>query len=372
MGSYLPLFPIVRAQVASRLREPQFEKMVTYLIGPEEQRFYVHPNILRASSKRFNPPIPPDVAKVPSGDPDTFQTFLEWLYFQIVPSKYVGFEHLLNCYHFAELFEVVRFADALMSKIILLFIDRMPMLDELHLVYDKLKQGSPLRDLLIDLMVWDADRFNGSDDDIFPPELIKPVLKIRESMKEDEKRECRARPWLETPEFYMLQEDWNSYDVSDTTPSNDSSPLLQAVDNTPGYHLYEPPLPRPVVRLPLTPQVNHSSAYSARTVQPSLADPVSERTLYIVRVPCPEIKAFFTSSAQNIAACYWREQMKSQGVFAVKFYDSKQAKAAFNALAPEFKKRDTLKPNQKATRPYIRWADAKFSEEKWSKVTLKN
>lgn len=144
---------------------------------------------------------------------------------------------------------------------------------------------------------------------------MKSVLKVRESMKEDEKRECRARPWLETPEFYMLQEDWNSYDVSDTTPSNDSPPLLQAVDNTPGSHLYGTPLPRPVVRLPSTPQVNNSSAYSARTIQPatptpttssssSLANPVSDRTLYIVRVPCPEIKAFFTSSAHNIAACY--------------------------------------------------------------------
>lgn len=156
VGSHTPLFPIAGVEVDARLQDLQFDEMTIYIIGPEEQRFYVHPSILRASPKRFNPPILPEVANVPGSDPDTFQAFLEWLYFQIVPPKEHGFEHLLNCYHFAELFEVVYFADVSISSIISLFTDRMPILDELHSVYDKLQQGSPLRRLLIDIVCCSA------------------------------------------------------------------------------------------------------------------------------------------------------------------------------------------------------------------------
>ncbi|TLD34773.1 hypothetical protein E2P81_ATG04938 [Venturia nashicola] len=75
-----PILPgtrfLLRKPVA-RHQQLHFEDMVTYITGQEEQQFYVHPSILRANSKIFKPPISLDATKVPNGDPDIFQAFLE-------------------------------------------------------------------------------------------------------------------------------------------------------------------------------------------------------------------------------------------------------------------------------------------------------
>ncbi|QDS74572.1 hypothetical protein FKW77_008130 [Venturia effusa] len=385
VGSRTPLFTTARSNEDARDEDLQFEEMVTYLIGPEEQRFHVHPGILRASSERLNPPVPPENGKVPNGDPDIFQAFLEWLYFQIVPPKMMGFEHLLNCYHFAELFEVVSFANAVMMTIIALFNDRMPILDEIHMAYDKLQQGSPLRRLLIDIMVWDTGRYYESVDGPFPVEYINSVMKIRETINEDKKRECGARPWLVTPELYMLQQDWKSSNVSDTIPSSESSHLLRGVNNTSGNHLDAPQLPRPVMYLPTTrrPALLPGQSSSTPSLQPrndetfltqtnanlyknlmALFPPLpSEQTmkrgLFVNNVPALEIKKFFGSSATHVATCYWLKdnyQRTTRPTFLVTFYDRAKANEAFNALPSIFKEKESSRPNQKKTRPYVCWA----------------
>ncbi|RDI85598.1 hypothetical protein Vi05172_g4401 [Venturia inaequalis] len=330
VGSQTPLFPIMSAAVDARHQKLHFEEMVTYIIGPEEQQFYVHPIILRASSKMFKPPTPPEVAKIPNGDPEIFQAFLEWMYFQIVPPKHLGFEYLFECYHFAELFELPRFADGLMSSIIQLFLGRMPIIDELHMVYDKTQEGSLLRSFLVDLMVWDADRYLGPKGP-FPQDFIDAVLKLSAAVGKDELDECQSRSWITTPGLYIL------------SPKSIAISSLSTVNQRRN--------------------TSHASEIQLQTCignfPPSPTDQTAKRGLFIINVPALKIKTFFGGSAQHIAKCYWLEDNRKKSnhpTFLVTFYSRAQADAAFPALPKDFKEKEIVKPNQGKTRPYVRWA----------------
>lgn len=163
------------------------------MVGNEEliRKFAVHETLLRKDSAFFRDALDGDrleptakIITLPEQSPAAFEVYTGWLYYRKIYSDgesitaEVQFSVLLDAYYLAGFLGDIDFADAIMDAVIdtTITLSRYPC-EVISPAYEKLPRGSPLRQLLLDMWVYDGNsEWWDIYHDVLTPEILNDIV----------------------------------------------------------------------------------------------------------------------------------------------------------------------------------------------------
>lgn len=190
-----------------------FHKTIAVDVGPEKQRFYLHTKLLAEDSEFFKAAIKPrwdmpgrEALDLSDEDPLVFVVFANWLYERGVAidtgtlNGRDKIDHidstLIKAYAFAQRRLSPRFHDVVISA----FARRLSMRPSealnpanMSFLFDESSQGSFLRRLMIDYIIWQSSRCEGQHlEDCQHPEFLRELSKAQALLIRQQARSRRA------------------------------------------------------------------------------------------------------------------------------------------------------------------------------------
>ena len=142
----------------------KYKKVITVLVGPGEESYEVHKDLICASSRFFKAACNrksvegmEDVVHLPNDDPETFELLLQWLYMERVaePGKaaLVGWHETASLYTLAVKLQILELQDAVVDLWIHKATDAIEIpIEEVPYVYRTTLEHAPLRQLLVEMV----------------------------------------------------------------------------------------------------------------------------------------------------------------------------------------------------------------------------
>ncbi|KAK3711482.1 hypothetical protein LTR37_009661 [Vermiconidia calcicola] len=151
-------------------RKYEFSEHLQVVVGSEKKHFIVHKDVITcrspffaaASAERWNNSGDVKPIELPDEDPKIFSTYLQWLYHAevVVEDKPNNeFSELIKAYIMADKFGDLTCANAIADEIIRSGIihNCIPTVSDIHTAFEDTPDGSPLRKLLVDFWMFEAD-----------------------------------------------------------------------------------------------------------------------------------------------------------------------------------------------------------------------
>ncbi|KAI9738795.1 MAG: hypothetical protein M1834_008302 [Cirrosporium novae-zelandiae] len=197
----MPSFDSQTTEVRMPLRF-MFKTIVKVEIGPESIPFWVHKEIICSQSPFFHVAFNgsfkeaiDQAIKLPEDSPEVFEYFMQWLYtgslaHEAVDSDKPAFHILIRLYILADKLSIPQLKIDLVSK----FIDTaeqkncVPNADDTHIVYEELRESSPMRLLVLDLFMYKkTEKLIETDEDSWHERFLRDlIVKLKKEKTKDQ------------------------------------------------------------------------------------------------------------------------------------------------------------------------------------------